>query len=359
MKLFTAIVVLMLTAIVWMNSCVDVAGLDTFDRVTTLAKEQGDSDLLVWDQLFDQRAWLRTKLLANCPEVLILGSSTVGAMSQDMFAQHRILNGWLSAPSIEDLEAITAVLDRANCHPKAIVLGVDAWLLNSAFTDQRWMSLFDDYVAYHPDGKLHARWLSIRRGWSRFKEHLNYTTTRETVLALWHRMKGAKAADPPRLVHMTPDAFCESSSAPNYIRANDGHYVSCAKFVPPPDQVDVIAGNYVVANTHEIRDWRELDAGRLASLRKLVKTWSERGSRVVVVGPPYHPLAWAALRGTPTLSALLDTLDRTLAGLEGVRYVGLRDPASVACAASEFEDGHHGQPACVRKVAARLEAELN
>ncbi len=362
MKLFATIVLLGLAGIAWMNSRVDVAGLDTFDRVAELSRRQGPDDLLVWDQLFDQRAWLATKLTARdgCPEVLVLGSSTVGAFRQDMFAHHRILNGWLSAPTVEDLEALTSVLDRAQCRPVSIILGVDPWLLNSAFGDQRWMSLFDDYIAYQPGSdKLRARWLAISRSWSRFKERLNYTTTRTTVQALWRRWRGHSAAQPPRLVHMAPEAYCDSISTPNYIRASDGHYVSCAKFVPSPGDVEAVARNYVDANTHEIRSWHELDPERLRRLRAVVRTWSARGSRVVVLGPPYHPLAWAALRANPVLRTTLDTLDATLASMEGVRYVNAREAASVGCTAAEFEDGHHSQPVCARKIAERLERELN
>jgi hypothetical protein len=360
MKLFTAIVVLGLTAIVWMNSCVDVAGLDTYDRVASLTRAQGPDDLLEWEQLFDQRAWLKTKLSIDCPEVLILGSSTVGALRQDMFASHRILNGWLSAPTVEDLEALTVVLDRAGCRPKAIVLGVDPWLLNAAFGDQRWMSLFDDYTAYQPGmARMRGEWLALRRRWSHFKERLNYSTTKLTLQTLYRRVRGDAAPSEPRLVHASPDELCATIKTPHYIRANDGHYVSCKQFVPSVEDVAAVANNYVLANTHEIRTWREVDPVRMSRVRAALATWHERGSAVIVLGPPYHPQTWAALRADPTISSTLDALDRALASLEGVRYVRLRDPSSVGCTASEFEDGHHGQPTCARKVAARLEEELS
>ena len=362
MKLFTAIVALGLGAIVAINRSVDVAGLDTFDLVTDLANRQGPDELVVWDHLFDQRAWLKAKLVApgGCPALLILGSSTVGALRQDMFGTRRILNGWLSAPSIEDFEALTNVLRQARCRPEAIVLGVDHWLVNAAFTDQRWLSLFDDYVAYHEHGGSFRFVLEAGRRWNLFKEQLNFATTRATVEYLW-RSRGETITSRPALVRMSPDALCATISTASFIRANDGHYVSCASFLPSQDEVDAIARNYVNNNGHEIRNWKEVDPDRIRRLEQVVRAWNAQGVRVVVLAPAFHPLVYAAFRADAPIRKRLDALDRALAALErqGIAiFVNARDPASIGCLATDFEDSHHGRPECSRNTAVRLATVL-
>jgi len=357
MKLFAIIMLIGVGAIVALNTFVDAAGIGTYDRVYELASRQGAHELVDWQDLFDQRAWVKAKIERECPDVLILGSSTVGALRQEMFGDRRVLNAWLSAPTIEDFEALTVVLERAHCQPRSIVVGIDPWFANAAFGDQRWESLIDDYVAYQPTAsRLRLRALAMVRAWDLFKERLNWGTTRASLAALWTRAR-SESPSLPRLVRAEPDELCATLTTPHYIRANDGHYVSCAAFVPSPAVVDDIARNYVAANTHEIRNWKEVDPERMRRLADVVKRWAAH-SNVILVAPPYHPKAWSALQSNPTIAANLSTLDRELGALQGAHYINLRDPGVARCAATEFEDGHHGQPACARKLVEHLSQAL-
>jgi len=358
MKLFISIVVLGLTAVFVTNMVIDVAGVNTFRQVTELSRRQAPDELLVWENLFDQRAWTKAKLERGCPEILVLGSSTVGQLDQTMFPGHRLLNGWLTAPTVEDFEALTAVMSESSCHPATIIVGVDPWLLNAAFKDQRWQSLFDDFLAYHRNtGKLRAFGLRTVRAWSLFKERLNFTTTRLTVEHVLRRFRGEPEASAPHLVSTTGEAYCATISSAQYIRANDGHFISCPEFVPTQQEVEDIARSYVLNNGHEVHRWKEVDPHRRARFEIVTRRWSDLGSHVVFVTPPYHPLAYQALRADPLIAANLDALDRVLSG-SGFPYVNLRDPATPGCKASEFEDSHHGARSCVLKVAARLVPRL-
>src|SRR5262245_23594197 len=91
---FSAILLLSIAAVVAMNLTVDAGGLGNQDAMAALAKQQGPGDLVVAEELGWQRAWVKARLLdgTTCPDVLFLGSSTSGGLSQEMFPGRKVLN---------------------------------------------------------------------------------------------------------------------------------------------------------------------------------------------------------------------------------------------------------------------------
>lgn len=356
MRLYVFILSLILACVFAFNMRMDVSGLDTYREVFQLAQRQQPDDLLVWERVFDQRAWVKAKLSASqCPELLVLGSSTVGHFTEDMFDARKVLNAWMTAPTIEDLEALTMVLSHTGCTPKTIVLGVDPWLVNTSFGDKRWMSLSSDFVEYQRKyGSLYHAVPVLTHRWQVFKERLNFTSTYESANTAWRLWSSTMSATRPRLMHESAPEFCARISSPLYIRAYDGHYVACPSLALPADRVDQIAKQYVDSNTNGIRDWREVDQDLVRRLTVVLRNWRGHGSAVVLLTPSFHPNAYAALRTNARIAANLDALDERLDALAhelNLRFANLRDPAKAGCVSADFEDGHHAGPSCIQKLA--------
>jgi hypothetical protein len=361
MRAYASNVVLCLAAIIAVNVIVDVSGMATYDLIVDLTRRQRQDSLIVSAELFDQRAWLEARLLGpgGCPELLVLGSSTVGAWQALFTPGRRLLNGWLTGPTIEDLEATTELLRRAHCVPEHIVLGVDPWLMNAKVTNFRWMSLLDEYLAYHGDRSSLGRYAALAtQTWQRFKERLSYEATRESLAVLADRLRAGKIVSVrPRLVERSEADFCAERPAPSYVRSYDGHFFHCPEWLLSEPDVREIARHYVERNTHGMRDFAEVAPSRIAALTRVLSIVRARGSMVTLYAPPYHPIAYAELLAEPRIRAALEQLDLQLQGVAertGVDVMSLRDPGSIPCGAGEFEDSHHAAPSCVRKVAARL-----
>jgi hypothetical protein len=359
MKLYFSIVFALLFAVYALNARLDVAGIQTYGTVYELTTRQGPSDLLVWPNLFDQRAWLKAKLeQKGCPERLILGSSTVGALRQDWFPERPFVNGWMGAPTIEDFEATTAILERTDCKPAKILLGVDHWFVNGNFNDKRWTSIAGDFASYQL--RRGRPWLAARalaRYWDTFKERLSFVATRESFVYLVKSAREHSWRTPPKLIAATPDEFCRTISSVYYIRSYDGHYTTCPVFASSAAAVHATATAYVAANGHQVRQWEQVDDQRIARLRQVVRTLRRRGSAVTLLAPPFHPITYRNLMADDHIRENFRALDSLLTALaleESASFVNLRDPASVGCGEDEFEDSHHGRPACARKVAERL-----
>ena len=348
------------------NSIVDVSGLDSFDAIYRLSKAQTQQDLLVWDQYFDQRPWLRAKLddPRACPDTLILGSSTMGTITAEGQAAGSLVNGWLTNGGIEELEAATAIMERGGCRPERIVLGVDPWLLNAAQTSESWRSLSTDVFAFQrAHGDFSAFDAFVQGGaqrWQTFKERLTYASSLETARFVLRRIRH-ELAWRVELVRMDADAYCDTVKRAPWIRAADGHYHICTKLrgiTAATARQD--AETYVEKNTRSIGEWKRVDVDRLRRLARILDVWRSWHRRVVLVAPPLHPTAYRKIRAVPELQALLGEMDAELASAArsaGAHYLNLRDPAVLGCPEDQFRDGHHSDVRCSRRMlAAALQA---
>jgi hypothetical protein len=370
LAMFLFVIFVVLSFCFSLNTLIDASGINTYSIVYKLTIAQTRNHVIVWDKPFDQRAWVRAKLLekGECPFLLILGSSTLGGISQDMFNNVSILNAWLTGPAIEDFYGISEILAKANCIPKNILFGIDPWYLNKNVISQRWMSIYSDYLDYHNRGN----WLALafykgQRIWAVFKERLSYPATQESLKTLADINYKRYLA--PKLYNLTAEEFCESKYIEEYqtsssevtIRANDGHFKICQKFALAPKQLHDVALGYLRKNMHKMAEWHELDGMRLTQIEKILKEWAEKGSKILIVSPAYHPLTYDILMRNSNVRHNLETLDEFLNGLSGyhIKYLYLRNPDILGCKEYMFSDSHHAAPSCFEKMAYKVEQTIS
>jgi hypothetical protein len=286
--------------------------------------------------------------------MLVLGSSTLAGISAELFARERVLNAWLTGPSIEDMEAIAGILDESKCNPDTILLGLDPWFFNPKVAELRWLGLMSDYWHYHRDQGLFFRVATLLKYWDRFKELLSFVTTRASLNFLQKVVRGQQRFLDVRIVPVGPLQYCNTHTGElPYVRGYDGYAPTCPDHVPPPPVVEEIAATYVSANRHQMGDWKEVDRERLARLDRLVAWFRARGSNVILLAPPYHPTAFSRLSASATIRQNLVTLDSSLqllAQAHGAQFLNFRDPRSVGCEAAEFEDSHHFNASCFDRL---------
>ncbi|MBI3541665.1 MAG: hypothetical protein HY075_00100 [Deltaproteobacteria bacterium] len=356
MRAYLISLIALLTGVFALNSLVDVSGLGTFDEIYGLALGQGPRDVLVWEESFDQRAWVKAMVekSASC-DVLILGSSTVGGFSSEMFPGRRVLNGWLSNATVEDFEAIAYLLEsHPSCRPKTVVFGVDHWLLNPKFNERRWLSLDHEVQRYGGKSRVQLAATSFVKAWEQLKERLNFTTTRATILFL---ASHSGPHERPRLVHDALPAYCREQKTSPVLRFADGHFSYCPQFEPTHVDARTAAVNYVPQDSHGIRGWERVDPERVARLSAVSRRLEALGAKIVYVAPPFHPVTYRDLGRSTSIHRSFDALDALLGKLSaenGATYVNLRNPVAAGCADDEFRDSHHSAPACMAKVANSL-----
>ncbi len=365
MKLFLSVLGSLIALIFAFNTYVDEAGQRSAAEVFKLAGVQGKDQVLVWDRLFDQRIWLKARLeltrSGGCPDILIFSSSTLGRIDAANFLGRRLINGWLSAPTIEDLEAITQMIDRSGCRGMEIWLGMDPWFFNTNEKSDRWSSVLSDFAAYQRE---HGNAFRIAKGyltdWSRFKDRLSYVTTRESLRYFLDHRHDKENLDRPYLVQAgaAVDELCAHASADLYLRFYDGHFVGCPRFALSQKEISYLATTYLQRNTHSMHQWDRVDPDIVKRLNVALGVLRAKGEKITLIAPPYHPVTHASLYADDRVHGLLDQVDALLADLAaryGGRYVNLRNPAIAGCPAEEFEDSHHASSVCLQKVVKAVE----
>lgn len=346
-----------------MNQWVDVGGSRASNLIYGLASKQGEQQTLVWEKPFDQRQWVKSAIENRiCPDLLILGSSTIGALSQDMFKERRTLNTFMLGPTIEDFEAFFSILHQSSCIPRVVVIGIDPWFLNKNMNSDRWKSILYDYWRYHhQDGVFEHKIMLLNRFWSRFKENLSFVATRESLKSFIHMRVNTN--DSPKLVTASIHDICQPSelqkylkpgSQDLYLREYDGHYETCPQLVPSEKEIQGIAETYLIRNMHSMSNWHEVNNDTMARLKILIEKFKENGSRVLLVVPPYHPITYALLHKDTMIKL---NLEKMMSGLEeianqsSIGFINLQNPEVTGCSISSFNDSHHGGEKCVRRVA--------
>ena len=362
-KVYLGVLLTSLAAVAVLNAETDVGGLGAGSFSYQLARLQTSHQLIVSEKAIDMRSWLKARLAAPnpTPQLLVLGSSTVGQLDSEQFSPLRFLNGYLSEPMPEDLEAITTLLEAREARPTVIVLGIDHWFFNSAVNNDRWTTLLAEQAAFERTGTTFAPLRRLKLAWQRGKERLSFEATRESAAYWLHRSD----ATGPVEARLTSDlaGACANANAttPLWVRHFDGHYVLCSSQVPSNEEVLSLARTYVTRNFHQVRTWGSVDSQRFGRLARVLQVWRQLGIQVVLVAPPYHPAAYAELLSADHIRENFQQMDRRLTELSaqvGAIYLNARNPSVPGCVATEFTDSHHSGPSCARKVARLISARL-
>lgn len=138
---------MILTIVFFVNTKFGVTGKSDFKQVFDATLKQKPGDFLVRKEWFEQRGWIKAKLSSHeqCPDVLILASSTLGHFGYPLAKNYSVLNLWMGTPNPEDFEAITQMLEDIHCVPGYIVFGADAIYFNEKMATPNWKALDSEY----------------------------------------------------------------------------------------------------------------------------------------------------------------------------------------------------------------------
>ncbi len=370
--IFFAPMIIILSIIFFMNDYMNISGSHSSAEIYQLALKHKENETLVSKDLFDQRQWIKGMLIGQkrCPNILVIGSSTIGAISHIHFPDMSFLNGWLTGPSIEDYEIITQMLHEMNCTPKNIIIGIDPWLFNSILISERWKSLLEYHKKYESKGTtLDDLIQSIDFKWSRFKENLSYVTTKESLSQLIARKSintdKAFILNSPIKNICSPDILKELvpfSSRDFYSREFDGHFETCSQFILPENKITEIAQTYLKRNTHNMSEWTAVNDNIPPRLNKVIQLLKARKSNVILLSPPYHPFTYESLINNTTIKTNLEKMDTELKKIStsnDIDYMNIRNPSTIGCTSRDFNDSHHSNETCIQHVAGSVSKLLH
>jgi hypothetical protein len=295
----------------------------------------------------------------HAPDVLVLGSSRAMPVGSEAFPGRTVVNASVSSASLEDGIALLELYEGLGLKPKLLVLAVEPWALNG--------SLRNPSVALEPELRAGLRRLGVHaasgygelpvaaavsRKWLKLVSPAYFQASLLALLTRGARAagpspgseSGVAAATPGNGHRWMPDGSLDwgPSMAGRTTAEAEAMAVATAAGNPPYLQAPP---------AHE----------RLVLLSALVKSAAERGIRVALWLPPFHPAAYPPLVAGRSGRVLAEGENavRALAAIRQVPVLGSYDPARSGVTASDFVDYNHLRADAANQLMARLAGGLS
>jgi len=301
----------------------------------------GISDILVKghnvDNLYnyDERALQEqmVKKLPWQPDIVVLGSSRIMELGTDFFPGKKVLNCGVSHGNINDLLAITGLLDSMGRLPEEMVINLDPHLICQGGTSE-WQSLSPYHRYYlnqnhspesHPSQPLVFKKIITLLSFEYFEKSLTFLTQ--------HKSKHYR------------DVGTERPLGP-YGRFWDGTicYSAAHAF---PDTVKAAGDARVVGNQEEVT----LDEDKLKQLNQLLDFLADRKVKVLLVMLPYHREYYQAMNQRFTnVFPDYDTLFRTIARAKDLPIRGGFDAVGLGIPENLFYDSYHCSKKAIKRA---------
>jgi hypothetical protein len=314
----------------------------------------------------DERRFQRARLESiPTPRVVTFGSSRVMEISTALagVAPGAFYNAGMSAATVEDFIALWSILERQGKRPDAAWFSVDAWALNEAKEEVRWLAWADEVSGF-----------LVRAGagasvggpvpealflWYRAKELVSWTVLRTSATDVRRLVAGRRRHGAEVQQALEGSIVAEAGLGPRRGLRADGSIVYEAEYRDlPAARTREEAIRYVTNGRTGLEGFRP-NTERAARLELLWTRMRAAGVRVVVWLPPYHPDAWRLIQADPARARALAevrSLVERAATRTGARFTDLSDPASIGCGEADFYDAIHARPACLRRLIARATA---
>ena len=279
----------------------------------------------------------------HVPDVLVLGSSRAMPLSAEAFPGRAVVNASVSSASLEDTIALLELYEGHRLRPRTVLLAIEPWGLNG--------SLRNPSVALEAELQAGLRRLGRRAG------------------STYGALPGVVGLKRRWLALVSP-AYLQASLVSLLARGFEG------RASPAPERGRVAAGEPARAGSSRMQpdgsvNWEpalaerspaeveamaraagarapgylqpDPDPDRVLLLAALLGDLANRGVRVVLWLPPFHPAAYGALvaggRGRGLWRGEAEV--RALAAASRVPVLGSYDPALSDVAGEDFIDYNH------------------
>lgn len=103
-----------------------------------------------------------------------------------------------------------------------------------------------------------------------------------------------------------------------------------------------------------------VDPKGVEAFDKLLSFIERQGTQVILAHPPFNPIYYDAVRGSPYADGLehIRQITRDLAAKHKLHIIGDFDPARVGCTSDQYIDAEHSSPSCLKNLFKQYEALL-
>lgn len=280
------------------------------------------------------------KRMTHTPEVMILGASQWQEAHKELLHGVDFYNGHIHRDYWEDLPGMVELLTKYNHLPKKLIIAVrdrqfkpvearKDWLWEPGIPNYRAMTQrlgieTESYIKTLPYHRAQAL-ISLPMLFENFTRWYNSAVHPGPTIA--HRMTNMDL--------LLPDGSIMWSSTKMHL------------FTPERTAGEVDA--FAKAN---LSDPPVVDQKGVEAFVAVLDYLKEKGVSVYLVNPPFNPLFYDQISGTPYEQGLarVNSLVHTIATEHQLPLIGGFNPHDVGCTADMYIDSEHSSPKCLQKI---------
>lgn len=302
----------------------------------------GGSNYLTYDLNIETRG-LRKESIRNLrenPDLAVMGASHWQEADGAIAPGLNFFNAHVHRDYYEDIAAVASWFFRYDRVPQKIVISIrdNQFTPVEARSDFLWVPVLPDY-----------RDSASLFGFVAHTAYSNGLTPRlrqaVSLPLLWGNVERSLYAPVPphassELMHPTLDVLLEDGGIYWSQKHRDGFTrdraerealaLAAAKIYSPP----------------------VIDPAGVETVSRVLAFLVDQGVEVYLTHPPFNPIFWEAVQGSPYLPALqrVEETVRTLAYRHSIPLIGSFNPNEVGCTADMYIDGEHSNPLCLGEI---------
>ncbi|MEM7302715.1 MAG: hypothetical protein AAF468_16685 [Pseudomonadota bacterium] len=280
------------------------------------------------------------KRMAKAPEVVVLGASHWQEAHTSLMPYKDFYNSHVHRDYYEDMPAMVEMYARHNKMPKEMIITIRDNLFTPIKdrTDFLWLP-----------GIKYYRAMAKRMG---MKPHSSWETM---PVQTWRELLSLKFLWENALRDVT---------APMKPHASDlDHFKNLDVLLPggsilwSQEHRDVFTPERAARESLAFAAQKrvsppKIDPEGVRTIDTLLSWLKERGVKVTLAHPPFNPIYWDAVSGSPYMTGLkeIEELTKRLAEKHDLKIISSFNPHDVGCKAHMYIDAEHSSPECLGKV---------
>jgi hypothetical protein len=345
LPIFMAVALLALLAVAGTNYLLNPMIYSPSHLRTIASRLNSGGNYAIYDPNINWRALRREhiRIMATTPDVLLGGGSDWQEASADLVQGKSFYNAHVHADFIEDVFAITYLLEDSGRMPETLILSIGHLAFQPL--DRR---EFTEWLEWVPEYRAMADKLQI-------EPHFWFETLRtkhwQALLSL-RELKRQVDLHLRRAEMAGPTDSNETESL--HVIVADGSLMwskaSQARFTPTYARE---ASLKTLSQLSQIDDKEpQVDPALVEAADKLIAHLKSSGVNVVLVLAPFNPDYYDVAHRLPFGKTLheVESIAKRFSEKYGVAVAGSFDPHEVGCTADQFNDSHHPKHPCLKQV---------
>lgn len=285
-------------------------------------------------------------------DIVVIGSSRSMAIRSSSFPDKTLFNNSVSGAILQDYFSIYNLYRRQGQLPKEIILGIDPWIFNQNYPEDRWKILeayYDELseVISAPSGQFNYKIRDF------IPENILELFSLSYFRAASHKLFLKESGVDADMGNDKPVAVNTSLNDGQTILADGSRTYDKITREKSKDEIDAIAVSFATQSTsYGFDSFFEINEKTQKKLEQFISLIQSDGVKVTIFLPPYHYKSYEIMARLPKYKMMKEVEHYLIqfSRENNIPLVGSYNPEKLPLDESDFLDGMHFRDTVIKKI---------